>query len=281
MADPLNAGTNFYPQRGDPLGLPSAWVRDTTDTNVWRHKQQASGSSPNGPFPLPSASIIVLVQNNSGANRQQGEILGIDGLVLDPPTSTPTDPQTSSFFYNPVLAGIVPTISTSFGLFVVCVDSIAAGAFGRACISGLCAAWVNMANINDDFADITDNDSTQLLSGGGGSGQIIYSPGSTGKQLCLILMGPRMATVNVEFGTVDATTPGKYAGTFLTGNATGMPPTGLNVGSACTIFNYPDHDLTANTQAVPSGSPAPGLLIGQSGGKWYVQTYITAPENCS
>ncbi len=171
-------------------GLPAAWVNETTTRNKQVAKMMAMLSRGAKRRPVAASQIVVKVSNTSGADRNAGEILGVGGIVLPNPTSTPTDPQTSNFFYDPILNGAEPTTADDFGNFVVCLEPIANNAVGRAVISGLCAVQVNLINNSDGFADVTNNDSTQLTSGPIGSASIVVVPGSgTGKQLVLAIVG--------------------------------------------------------------------------------------------
>jgi hypothetical protein len=216
---------------------------------------------------------LILIQNNSGANRAVGEILGIDNILF-----TPTQ-NMNSFLFSPALKGIVPTVAAHTGKFVVCAQPIASGALGQAYIFGVCAAFVNFGNGFERAADVTDSDATKLAAGTG-SAQILWNPGTTGKQLAIVRLGGQKSIVLVKSGTPTSNT-GEYNGWIMTGNATGMPPSGMTVGPACLIENYPDSSLSG-VWPIPASSYIPGVVIGMNGsGTPIVAVYATAPENCS
>lgn len=194
MADPQNDGTSLKVSRGDPMKIPAAWVNQTTETNRWVARQQTSSQSPPAEPPLPPqpTQVVVIATNNSGDDRKVGEILGLTGNALGNPTSSsqPTDPKLCSFINNPIMTGEKPTLASDFNNFGVCLEPIRKGKSGRICISGLCAAQVNCLNTSDVYADVTDNDATQLTSGSDGAAYIVEAVNAgSGKQWCWVILG--------------------------------------------------------------------------------------------
>jgi hypothetical protein len=131
----------------------------------------------------PPRDGLIVVQNNSGANRMAGEILAVDVALI-------TAAQNSNYFqFTPAITGVQPT-SADIGNFVVCYKPIPSGATGLAFMCGYCTAWVDFQNVNDEFADIKAGDSTQLISNNlAGSAALASHPSSTGKQQILVVLG--------------------------------------------------------------------------------------------
>ena len=121
-------------------------------------------------------SGIVLVRNASGSARERFDVLGIDAPVVSPSANLTT------FQTQVAVDGITPVDPDHRGRFVVLLDPLAAGAIGRAYISGACPAKLYVEDDGHTYADIADGDPTALASGGSGSAQILWREGGTGAQ---------------------------------------------------------------------------------------------------
>jgi hypothetical protein len=117
---------------------------------------------------------LIYVQNNSGSACQRFGVLGISGVLID-------DGQNLQEFQNNwALTGETPVASTDRSCFVITWEPIAAGATGRAFITGTCPVQIQMNNAGDLYADIIGGDATKLQSGPSGAAQILYNgSGST------------------------------------------------------------------------------------------------------
>lgn len=114
---------------------------------------------------------IVLVKNNSGADRNRFDILGISTVLIAP---TENEQQ----FQNSVaLVGITPDIAIHVGKFAVLMEPLKAGAIGRACVSGVCPCHVRFMAANETImrADITDADASALMPRLDGSAAILWA----------------------------------------------------------------------------------------------------------
>jgi hypothetical protein len=126
---------------------------------------------------LQEPAVEIMVQNSSGTDRKRAEILGITGSLY---TDSPVQDQPRA------LDGATPTSADHTGKFVILKDDIGDGCMGWAYISGTTMCQVNIVSATDTTADVKDSDCTQLVSGASGQAQILWSPGTTGTQWCLI-----------------------------------------------------------------------------------------------
>ena len=112
-------------------------------------------------------SGVVLVENDSGSDAAQYDVLGIA-------SSAPIGPQDnlSEFQLRRLLSGVTPALPDHAGKFVVCLDAIPAGTIGRAVASGIipCRVKLSASSVVPDYADAT-------------AGQPYLSAGSSGARI--------------------------------------------------------------------------------------------------
>ena len=219
---------------GDPLRIP-AKVWNLVIDAVRAHLSQAGPSGGSGGF-ASSDSGVVMVRNDSGADRDAFNVLGIDDVEFDPATDL------ESFQYYPILSGITPTVADHAGRFVVLLDPVAAGEIGRAVASGVVPVQVDVVAESDTFADVKDGDVASLASGATGSATILWKPAGTGLKWCIVRLG----------------------GGAIAGD--GLPPGGTT-GQALEKLSNADGD--AGWVSLPPGLPA-------GGGTYYVLQKVSA-----
>lgn len=126
---------------------------------------------------------IVLCKNTSGSDVARFGVLGIAGVVISPTDSL------NEFQSQVAVTGTTPTTAHR-GKFVVCLEPIAAGAIGRAWLSGVCQVQVDIAAAGDPFCDVIASDRTKLKSAGAGAARILYREGTgTGTKWCIVRLG--------------------------------------------------------------------------------------------
>jgi hypothetical protein len=162
---------------GDPLRIPARWFNDVTDATVAFKRSRQNTQS--GPVPTNRHEGLVLVQNNSGADREQFDILGVDDILFGP------DDNLLEFSNNVTYLGVVPT-GTHKGKFVICAEPIAKGKFGKAFLFGACPVYLNMVAVTDQFADVKPGDATELQSASSGAVRILWFEGGTGEQWAVV-----------------------------------------------------------------------------------------------
>jgi len=152
-------------QSGDRLKIPAATFNAMIDA-ARDHQQRQQGREQTS-LPAFRQSGIVLVRNDSGADRDRFDVLGIDSVVISP------DDNLDAFKNRVALAGVTPSVGQHSGRFVVLLGPAAAGAIVTGCVSGVCVAKVKVRDEADEYADVTDGQS-YLTSGPRGSAQILY-----------------------------------------------------------------------------------------------------------
>lgn len=142
---------------------------------------------------------IVLCKNTSGADVARFGVLGIAGVVISPTDSL------NEFQSQVAVTGTTPTTAHR-GKFVVCLEPIAAGAIGRAWISGVCQVQVDITDVKHTHADVKPSELDKLQSGGSwsGSARILYRQGTgTGTKWCVVRLGEGNGTA-IRVGKVSA-----------------------------------------------------------------------------
>jgi len=167
-------GDNFKKvQSGRSLRIPAEAFNAFIDAaRDFRDRQQSRGTATQPQF---RQSGIVRVKNGSGADRNRFEILGIDRPIF-----TPSD-SLDSFQNEVLLVGVTPDGEYHAGRFCVLLEPLAANAIGLAVISGVCPVRVNITEASDSFAEVQDNDVTQLKTVGSGSATILWKEPGTGE----------------------------------------------------------------------------------------------------
>lgn len=119
---------------------------------------------------------LVYVQNNSGADRDIGEVLGISGVLVGPNdnTSSPAD-SLSEFQTNYALTGVTPASATHTGKFVITFEPIKNNDIGLAYIFGICPVKIGSGDTSATALDVKDGDATQLTSNSAGVAQVLES----------------------------------------------------------------------------------------------------------
>ncbi len=162
---------------GQPVEFGASAYNSWVDS-AKAHRLRDQTTDPNNP--LIDGRDIVLVRNSSGGDRDRGEVLVISGPVV-----TPTE-NLDEFLNNLTLDGVTPS-TCGAGRFVVLLEAIPDGEFGRAVISGLTVAEVDLGTASNafQFADIQTGSHTLVAADYGGA-QILWSETQTGKQWCFI-----------------------------------------------------------------------------------------------
>ena len=179
-------GALEHVQSGKPW-RPSAKAHNAfVDTSLWvQRQQQAVGS---GQVSDRSESGIVLVRNDSGADRARGEVLGIDGAVFSAAGALDT------FKNQIVLKGIKPKYDTYTkqhdGRICVLLEPVASTAIGLACLDGVCAVQVDLVATWHFRADMIHDDPGKLRSYAGGCASILaIDRSATGTKWAIVRLG--------------------------------------------------------------------------------------------
>lgn len=167
-------GDNFKKvQTGQPLKIPAETFNAFLDAaRDFRARQQSRETQFQPTF---RQSGIVKVKNGSGEDRNRFEILGIDRPIF-----TPTD-NLDTFQNDVLLVGVKPDGEDHPGRFCVLLEPLKSDAIGLAVIAGVCPVRIDVQEESDTFAEVQDDDATQLKSGGSGSVTILWKESGTGE----------------------------------------------------------------------------------------------------
>ncbi len=147
----------------------------------------------------------VMIKNNSGADRNKFEVLGVDGAVYD--TTTELDEYKATV----TVKGIEPDEDIHGDLFVILQADILDGNTGKGLMVGTTPVQINITDTGHEYAVITDTDYTMLTSSNAMTNcQIIAQPGSTGTQWCYVRMGKPINDMFIAEVDSDATGGGYY-----------------------------------------------------------------------
>jgi hypothetical protein len=190
---------------GDPLAIPAAtfntFVDSARDYLQRRHNQRGQAT------PSGRHNCIIHVRNDSGADRERYEVLGIDSPIFDPASDE------EAFKNAPAMAGVTPAEADHAGKFVVLLEPVAAGELALAVAAGAVPARVDVPD--EDFpyrlAEVTDASAANLTAVKRGSAAILWRAGGTGVQWALVRLGilpePTVFPVNlVQTGGSQGTT---------------------------------------------------------------------------
>lgn len=140
----------------------------------------------------------VMVKNNTGAARERGEILGLNGPII-------TSAQNLDVFKTRIgFNGITPTAS-HHGQFCVLQESIPAGEIGLASLTGTVVCQVQ---INYTFLTRCDVEATyvqRLYAKPNGSAQILWAESGTGNKWAIVRLGANRDAVVLGKTTAPVT----------------------------------------------------------------------------
>lgn len=172
---------------GQPLRITAkAWNRvlDTVST-----RPEFAGSE--GTYGRPCH--VVQIKNTTGSTVPKWGVLEISGVANDP---TAGDASLSQFQDVPLLEGAAPSASTA-GKFVVALEPIAAGKFGRAAIDGVVQCKVEVVHAEHRFVSCG---SGGLKTAASGEGLILWKDGGTGTdKWALVQLGQGRSVVRGTF----------------------------------------------------------------------------------
>jgi len=188
---------------------------------------------------------MVQIKNTTSSTVPKWGVLAITGIANDP---TAGASSLSQFQDVPILEGATPSDTTA-GKFVVTVEPIAAGKFGRAAIDGVVQAKVEVDKVDDKFVACS---SGGLKTGVKGDGLILWKQSGTGSN--------KWALVRLASGGADA---GIVRGTFTAPWTKGSTKTVTDAVTSGTT--YAD---VKNYFASVSGTGSKACSIAYVGTEW-------------
>ncbi len=194
-------------QAGQPLAIPASAYNAFVDAALdHRHRASRVGREARPAFRQAS---IVLVRNDSGAERERFDVLGVGVPVIDPADGA------DAFKERVALAGVVPVTGTHEGLFVVLAEPLASGAIGHAFAAGVCPARIDVPEKEGEWrcAEIAGGVAANLAAQPQGSAAILWRAGGTGVQWAVVRLGNArtMHVFPVELSQVGGDAGGESA----------------------------------------------------------------------
>jgi hypothetical protein len=169
---------------GDPLKIPASTFNTLIDVaRAHRQRQHAVNQQPRS---TARDGGTVLLRNDSAADRQRFDILGLGDPVILPDAGSGAEQQ----FKNAVaLRGVAPAASSHKGRFAVLAEPLTIGAIGKAIVSGVTPARLYVEDESFGFADINDADPGSLKTCRDGSAQILWRQSGTGLVWGVVKLG--------------------------------------------------------------------------------------------
>jgi hypothetical protein len=184
-------------QLGDPV------PRSVTAINAMLAAGQAEVLRRNGRTSNDLTSnrdaCLVRVWNNTGVDQNARSIVGLDGPIF-----VPDDPN-EAFLREVTFQGIVPVDPDHVGKFGILYEPARAGQVVRAYLMGVTTALVDLGDLSHTRADISDGDTTVLVSGDDGAAQILWHElDTTGEQWALVRIGAGAGSGGAMVGLTGA-----------------------------------------------------------------------------
>lgn len=175
--------------------VPSAIWNNMVDAGQAFANQRISSSAP--PPTRARATDLLKLRNSSGASRKKGEILKIDGKVIET--------VSEEFIW---LDGKEPEPDCRFGILKEpALDEEVA----TAQVSGVCMALVNVTDADHTFAYPADGEYI-LQSGDSGPLEILFAPDGTGELDCVVRFASGTSLVRAQLNA-DLTAGDKVSAT--------------------------------------------------------------------
>lgn len=198
---------------GDPLVIAADTHNAFVDAALDYRRRQ---NSPQQSRPSVAGSDVVLIRNDSGADRSRFELVGLGAPIFTPAAALETFKSSITFTGQALSAG-------SAGKFAILLDPIPQGKLGRACVHGVCQVQVNVTDASHQYAEAQAGQPTRLASAASGSAQILWQASTSGLTWALVrLIGPSAAAGNPKVlastgatantDTWDITNQGSYSG---------------------------------------------------------------------
>jgi hypothetical protein len=164
---------------GDPVAISAAVWNDVLDAAALAKRTKRAGAG----IPDGLEVGIVRVKNTTEEDLDRFAALGIAFGIGVPPDKNELAFQNEP----PVLFG---GVYEGDGPWVVLMEPLPAGKIGRGMLFGVTPAQVDIADEEHEFAEpVQDNAAGTLQSCATGTARILWKPGKTGLQWCILHVG--------------------------------------------------------------------------------------------
>jgi hypothetical protein len=204
---------------------------------------------------------VVTLKNVTQTDCPRWGILGIDIPVFAPTTGQPVPRDFSTAL---AMRGVLATTPGYVGKWAVALEPIAAGKFGRAALSGVVPAIINVpSGVTPRYAEAEGTVYARAATSG--SAQVLWVETGTGNRYAVLRMG---AGSSGTVGKATVTAVGAAVGfyTCTIGSVTGLTVENLYETSAYYgALTFAPTDVTVTPQRLPVGS---NLIAIQDSGAW-------------
>ena len=147
--------------------FPGGSFNALVDGYYARRGQRQPGAQHNFCLTVIGPSLFVKIKNDTSEDREPGQILGIDGALIE------FAKNERQVFSVPMLSGVSPLTADHADRFVVVKERIKQGKPGTATLNGLAWARVDVTDVDHEFAAVTDDDPRFLTSDAASGVQLI------------------------------------------------------------------------------------------------------------
>lgn len=203
---------------GDPFRRVAAGEKLQISAEAWnalldvaRADKGNQGEIAQRPFSEVGNTGIIRVVNNTGGARDRLEVVG-----LDVPAILPADNATQFLRYP--LVSAVAVNSGHVGKFAILAEPLAVGAIGKAYVSGVCPAYVDVGADDGDleYAQAYAGDHSSLRPAAAGCAQILWKEAGTGKKFARVRLSNAPSLLKPAYmAGVNETTPKSLVPTAL------------------------------------------------------------------
>lgn len=185
------------------------------------------------------SSTIIKVLNDSGGDRDVGDILGLAEPLYGP------DEQLSEFLHRTAFRGVLPQLEHT-GRFAVLIEPATQGGVARAVVSGIAVCRLDLAGREMlDKADVLPGNAAALGPAADGSAQVLWADEGPGPVWAVVRLAaggwPALAVVEVLY-RVDALASDLCASGSGSAPIRGECPSWLHIGrlvhydAACDVW---------------------------------------------
>jgi len=150
---------------GDPLVIPAATFNTFIDTA--RDFQERQRNTQRDAQRERLDSGVVLVRNESGADRERFDVLGIEGPIIERVDNE------DAFKQRVALRGVVPSTPHA-GKFAILLEPAKDQTIVRACVAGVCVVRVFMNDEAHTFAEVEVGQAARLESAESGTARLLW-----------------------------------------------------------------------------------------------------------
>ena len=153
---------------GDRVELKAEWYNNVTAAAIRDRRSTVDGRP--GPPMARRPEGLIPIRNDTGADVDRFQVLGIDSVIVLSPDVSP-----EQFEAGPVLVGVTPTAAQHRGKFVVTAEAIPKDNIGRAWVFGVCIVAIDFDDVGAVRLDVADGDGSRLTKDGSGIAQVLWS----------------------------------------------------------------------------------------------------------